>query len=149
MQVLAGRVMLGVGIFNALSAVIGGVLLVIGGLVGGSGGMGIPVSVLNGTAFASFLWPGVILLIVVGGTQVLAVVLQLTRAEWAPFAGAVAGFGLAIWVFVEVALLPGFSFLQGIYFGTAVAQLSLLSVWLGVVPVHVVKARKAPRTGVS
>jgi nucleotide-binding universal stress UspA family protein len=133
-RVVARRAVLGVGIFNALSAVAGGVLLIIGGLVGGSGGMGIPESVLDGTPFASFLWPGVILLIVVGGTQVAAVVLQLARAEWAPFAVAVAGFGLAIWMFVEVAMLPGFSFWQGIYFGTAVAQLALLTGWLGAVP---------------
>jgi hypothetical protein len=140
-QLVWRRVLLGVGVFNALSALAGGVLLVVGGFTNGSGGMGIPLSVLDGTPFDSFLWPGVILAVVVGGTQGLAVLLQLARDQWAPVAAAVAGFGLLIWMFAEVAMLPGFNVLQGIYFGTGVLQLAVLTAALGVLPEAVRRPR--------
>ncbi|HEY0248048.1 MAG TPA: hypothetical protein VGC45_07275 [Gryllotalpicola sp.] len=136
------RAQLGVAAFTALSAVVGGILLVIGGLTGGSGGMSIPLSVLSGTPFRSFLWPGVILVLVVGGTQVLAVVLQLRRSAWTAAAMAVAGFALVIWMFAEVALLPGIDALQVFYFALGVAQLVLLAAVLGVLPQIAVRPRR-------
>lgn len=143
LQLIARRVLLGVGVLNALSALAGGILLIIGGVTTGSGGMGIPLSVLDGTPFDSFLWPGVILAVVVGGTQALAVILQLMRAEWAPFAAAVAGFALVIWMFVEVALLPGIGYLQLVYFGAGILQLALLTAMLGVLPAASARTRGA------
>jgi hypothetical protein len=140
-QLLARRVLLGVGVFNALSALVGGALLIIGGFTGGSGGMGIPLSVLDDTPFTTFLWPGVILAVVVGGTQVLAVALQILRDDLARLAAAVAGFALVIWMFVEVALLPGINVLQVIYFGTGALQLALLTAALGVLPAAAESAR--------
>jgi hypothetical protein len=125
---LGARVLLWVGVFNALSAVAGGAPLIVRP---DGGAMGMPLSMLAGSPFGSFLWPGILLVVVVGGTQVLAVVAQLRRAAWAAAAAAVAAFGLAIWIFVEVVLLGGFSVLYAIYFATALLQLAALLVALG------------------
>ncbi|WP_344755009.1 hypothetical protein [Gryllotalpicola koreensis] len=124
----AARVLLVVGIFNALSAFAGGVPLI--ARPDGTA-MGMPLSMLDGTPFSSFLWPGVVLFVVVGGTQALAVAAQLRRRTWAAAAAAVGGFGLAIWIFVEVLLLGGFTVLYVLYFGTALLQLAALLVSLG------------------
>ena len=126
---MAARVLLVIGVFNAVSAFGGGVPLII--RPDGTA-MSMPVSLLDGTPFASFLWPGIVLFVVVGGTQTLAVVAQLRRSRWAAPAAAVAGFGLAIWIFVEVLLLGGFTVLYVLYFATALLQLAALLVTLGV-----------------
>ncbi|MGA1837676.1 hypothetical protein VD659_12175 [Herbiconiux sp. 11R-BC] len=115
-----------VAAFNALSAIGGGIGLI------ATNGMGAPVSWLDGTAFDSYLVPGLVLLVVVGGTQLLALVLQWRHQRFALVASVVAGFGIVIWIHVEVALLPGYSFLQTLYFATGLLQLALVLVQLGV-----------------
>jgi hypothetical protein len=135
---IARGVLLVVGVFNAVSAFGGGALLI---ARPDGGAMGMPLSMLDGTPFTSFLWPGLVLFVVVGGTQALAVVLQLRRSSWTATAAAVAGCGLAIWIFVEVLLLGGFSVLYVVYFATALLQLVALLVTLGVLPGARARAR--------
>jgi hypothetical protein len=117
-----------VGWFNLVSAVGGALGLIF------ANGMGMPLTWLDGTPFGSFLVPGLILLLVVGGTQANAVLLQHLRHPWYLAAAAVAGFGMVIWIFVEVAILPGYSVLHTIYFSTGVLQLIGVLLCLGVVP---------------
>jgi len=124
-----------VGWFNLVSAVGGGVGLVV------ANGMGMPQSWLEGTPFDSFVMPGLILVLVVGGTQALAVLLQHRRHPWWPAAAGVAGFGLVIWVYVEVALLPVYSFLHTLYLTTGVLQLVFLLLCLGILPAGRAAAR--------
>ncbi|MCU1479414.1 MAG: hypothetical protein JWQ19_200 [Subtercola sp.] len=61
-----------------------------------------PVGYLADTPFGSYLIPGLILGIIVGGTQLAgAVSLQTMRAQsllWC----AVGGFGMMVWIFVEL-----------------------------------------------
>ena len=124
-----------VGWFILVSAVGGGVGLILGN------GMGMPLSWLDGTPFDSFVIPGLVLLLVVGGTQALAVLLQHRRHPWWPAAAGVAGFGMVIWVYVEVALLPVYSFLHTLYLTTGVLQLVFLLLCLGILPAGRAAAR--------
>jgi len=117
-----------VGWFNLVSALGGGIGLVV------ANGMGMPRSWLDGTPFGSFVIPGFILLVIVGGTQAVAVLGQHRRRPWFFAAAGVAGFGMVIWVYVEVALLPVYSFLHTLYFTTGVLQLVFLVLCLGILP---------------
>lgn len=116
-----------VTLFNALSAVISGIALLL------TGGLGMPTAFLTGSVFASFTWPGVILVVIVGGTQTLAAVWLIRRRESALLWSAVAGFGMLIWIFVEVLVIPDSSWLQVTYFATGSAQLALTFALLGIV----------------
>ena len=115
-----------VTVFNALSAIAGGVAIIT------TGGIGMPAAFLENSLFPSFTWPGLILLIVVGGTQGLAAVLLILRRESALLWAAVAGFGMLIWIFAETGLIRGWSWLQMLYFATGTAQLVLVLAMLGV-----------------
>ena len=121
--------------FNTLSAVAGGVGLLI------PGSMGMPVSMIRNSPFGSFLWPGLILLVIVGGTQGLALIAVWRRRGTALFWPTIAGFGLLIWIFVEVGFMETFA-IHIVYFVTALAQLSLVVALLGVVPRIVAPAAK-------
>jgi len=122
----ARRALIVVTLFNAVSAIAGGVAILTGWLV-------MPASMLANGPFASFLWPGVILLVVVGGTQGFASVFLLMRRGSALLWSAVAGFGMIIWIFVETGIIAGISWLQVIYFATGTTQLILVLALLGVV----------------
>lgn len=114
-----------------LSAVAGGLALVIGAVTSSpSGGIVPDTTYLIGSPFASYLVPGVLLALVVGGTHILAMLLVGRSAPAGPFAGAVAGFGLLIWIFVQMMFVP-FSVLQAVYFAAGLAELGLVLLGLG------------------
>lgn len=115
-----------VSIFNALSAIAGGIAML------ATSGMGMPSSMLAGSPFTSFIWPGLILLVVVGGSQTLAACLLLKRRPSELLWSGVAGFGLMIWIFIETGIIQGLSWLQVIYFATGALQLILVLALLGV-----------------
>lgn len=115
-----------VTMFNALSALAGGIAIL------ATGGLGMPSSMLDGSPFSGFIWPGVILLVVIGGSQVVATVLLLGRHPSALLWSAVSGFGMVIWIFVETGIIRGFSWLQAVYFATGILQLVLVLALLGV-----------------
>jgi hypothetical protein len=112
--------------FNALSALAGGIAMLTGVLV-------MPLAMLDGGPFSSFTWPGIFLLVVVGGTQSVATVLLIWRREAALVWTAIAGAGMIIWIFIETIIIAGGSFLQALYFATGMAQLVLVIALLGVV----------------
>jgi hypothetical protein len=113
--------------FNLLSALLGMLGLTIGFLP-------IPLDWLEGSGFTSYVWPGVILGLVVGGAQALALVAQYGRLRLAPGLHAAAGLVMIGWIFVEVAMLPGFGVLQAVYFGTGLVQTVLAILLLGAWP---------------
>ncbi len=114
-------------VFNALSAVAGGIAIL------ATNGLGMPLSMLKNGPFNSFTAPGIILLVVVGGSQVVSGVLLLMRKESAYVWTSIAGFGIVIWIFVEVAIIEATAWLQVLYFSTGLAQLIAVVVLLGVV----------------
>jgi len=108
--------------FVALGALPCGVLLMI--YPDGSA-LKIPLSMLRGSPFASFFWPGLILFAVNGIGQAMAAVLSFRRHRFCGLAGAVMGLGLMIWIFVQVSLIGGGHWLQYLYFALGTAEVSL------------------------
>ena len=115
-------------IFGALSSFGGAVFAI------AFNGAGVPREYLAGSPFDSFLVPGLILGVIVGGTQLGATMALLTRHRWSLLVSAIAGFGMIIWIFVELAIILAYSFLQTLYFGLGTLELILVLVLLGIVP---------------
>ncbi|WP_104175693.1 hypothetical protein [Arthrobacter sp. Y81] len=121
-------------IFNAVSSFAGAVLAIF------FDGAGVPQEHLAGTWFPTFLVPGLILGVVLGGTHLAAAYALLTRRHWALLASAVAGFAMLIWIFTELAII-GYSWLQSLYFGFGAVELILVFALLGIAPAFVSPAR--------
>lgn len=114
--------------FNLLSALVGMVGLTAGG------GLGIPLEWLKGSVFTSYFWPGVILGIVVGGIQALALAAQYCRYRLAWGLHAAAGLTMMTWIFVEIAIMLVWSPLHRIYFATGLIQTTFAVLALGAWP---------------
>lgn len=120
------RTLVGLLLFGALSAAVGaGIALV-------ANGAGVPVAYLEDSPFSSYLVPGLILGVVVGGTQLCAAISLLVRGGRGMLLAAVAGFGMQIWIFAELAILREYSPLQTAYFALGALELILVLVRLGV-----------------
>jgi hypothetical protein len=131
---LVGRVQAGtyaalvvVSIFHALSAVGGGIGMVV------ADGLSMPKSLLANSPFSTFLVPGLILAVVVGGTQTMASVRLLQRRSSALLWSAVAGFGMVIWIIAEIGFINSFTWAQLIFVVTGLLQLVLVVGLLGIV----------------
>lgn len=116
-----------VAVFNALSALAGGIAIL------ATNGLGMPVSMLKHGPFTSFSVPALILVAVVGGTQAVSAVLVLLRRDSALAWSAIAGFGMVIWIFVEVGIIQATAWIHVLYFATGAVQLVLVIALLGVV----------------
>lgn len=90
--------------------------------------LNMPLSILKGSPFASFFWPGLILFAVIGLGHAAASVLSFRRRRFCGLAGAVMGLGLMIWIFMQASMIGGGHWLQYLYFalGTAEAALAVL-----------------------
>ena len=97
-------------------------------------GAGVPLEYLAHTPFSSYVVPGLVLGGIVGGTQVTAAVALLGRWRRALLYAAIAGFGMLIWIFVELALIRHYSWLQAVYFGLGGLELILVFALLGIAP---------------
>ena len=75
------------------------------------------------TGFDSFVVPGLILLFVVGGTNLIAGIAVLKRHRLAADLSAVAGLGLMIWFFTELYVFRDTHVVQIVYFAWSVAIL--------------------------
>lgn len=102
------RTLLGLLLFNVVSAVGGGLALML---------EWIPeqASWVRETDFESNYFPGVILLAVVGGSSVVAAVAMFKDSDGWPLAAIVAGTIMVFWIVGEVASIRAFHFLQVIY----------------------------------
>jgi hypothetical protein len=111
--------------FGVVSAVSGGILGVF------ANGAGVPLSYLQHTPFASYLIPGLVLGVVVGGTQLTAAILLHRAHPYGLPAAAAAGFGMIIWIFVELAVISEYSPLQAVYLAVGVSEVLLVLAALG------------------
>ena len=111
------RTVVGLHLFNAVSAVGGGIALVVGGL-------GVPTDLLRHTPFESFVVPGLFLAVVIGGTALLGAIAVLAHWRRAPAASAAAGAVMVGWIAGETVLVEGFSWLQGLYLLTGAIALA-------------------------
>jgi hypothetical protein len=124
-----GKVLMGLLLFNSVSAIGGGVALMTGL---------IPEQKewVEHTDFASLYFPGVILMAIVGGSSAIASVGLAKRTEGWEMSAIVAGIIMLFWILGEVASIRGFHFLQIIYFVTGA-----LVVW------YTPRASGSPRAG--
>ena len=121
--------------FVAVTAFAGGLALIVGALMPDlSMVVTPPVEYLEGSAFSSYLVPGLVLALVLGGIHAIAFVLLSRRRPSALLAGATAGYAALIWIFVQMMLIP-FSFLQAAYFIAGAVELGLVMLLLGLLPV--------------
>ena len=100
--------------FIAITATFSGILMITnpdGGI------LNLPLSLLDGTPFKNFLIPGIILTIVVGGVNLLAVFYNIqrhaNRYNWA-MAG---GFVVCGWIFAQMILIHAAHWLHFLYLG--------------------------------
>jgi len=108
--------------FIGIGAVISGALLI----VRPDGHyLQIPLDMLKNSPFRNFLIPGIILFLVNGVGNITSAVLCFRIQRIAGFAGLFFGFGLIIWLFVQVSLVGGGHWLQYLYFVLGIIQLLL------------------------
>lgn len=89
----------GVDVFEALSAVVGAVGLVVGY-------MNIPLSVLSGTPFTDFTVPALLLGFVVGGSALVAGVIAVLRLRRLDALASAAAGGITVgWLGIEIAMI--------------------------------------------
>jgi hypothetical protein len=127
-------------VFGALSALLGAVLAI------AANGAGVPLEYLKNSPFSSYFVPGLILGVVVGGTQLAAAIALLAKRGIALLLSAVAGFGMLIWIFVELAMIQHYSWLQGAYFILGGLELILVFALLGIGPALVNPLRESHAT---
>lgn len=105
------QVLLGLLLFNGLSATGGGLALMTDWIPE-------QASWVRDTDFPSNYFPGVILMAVVGGSSLIAATALLKRSDGWQLASIVAGTIMVFWIIGEVASIGGFHFLQVIYLVT-------------------------------
>lgn len=111
-------ILLLIQLFVGITALVCGLGLMVNGL-------GIPREQLQGTPFDSFVIPGLILAIVVGGSLIAAAWMTWRRSSLASRASLIAGCILLGWIMVEATMIDDGRVLQVI-----VCVLALLVIWL-------------------
>jgi len=91
--------------------------------------LGIPHEWIASSPFASFLVPGITLLVMNGFGQLGAAVLIWRREPMAPWATGALGVGLMVWIIVQVTMIP-FSILQPVMFAIGAAEGVVALFWL-------------------
>lgn len=106
-------------LIQGISAGIGGEELI------RTNGMGIPKEWLANSPFESFIIPGMILGFIVGGTSIVASWRLYKNHKHQFETAAVAGFGIQIWIFVQIYMIRQTSILQALYFASGTIILAL------------------------
>ncbi|WP_188241614.1 MULTISPECIES: hypothetical protein [Microbacterium] len=118
--------------FVAVTALAGGVALVLGSISPSLGTVLIPPGdYLSGSPFDSYALPGVALIALVAVPHGVAFFAVARHDGWAALLSAVAGFACLIWIFVQMIYIP-FSPLQAIYFVLGLLEIGLTLLRLGV-----------------
>ena len=105
------KALLGLLLFNGLTAVGGGLALMTDWIPE-------QASWVRDTDFPSNFFPGVILMAIVGGSSLIAAIALVKRSDGWQLTSIVAGVIMVIWIIGEVASIRGFHFLQVIYLVT-------------------------------
>ena len=90
--------------------------------------LGMPVKLLAGSPFRSFLVPGVILSTLIGVAPLMAAAITLRRAPVAPLAAVAVGVTLIGWVSVEMVVLAGLGSLAWAFYLVLGAFIAALGV---------------------
>lgn len=119
---LTAKLLLPLELFQGITAIGGGAMLALrpdGSLIR------MPIEWLRHSPFESYLIPGLVLAIVVGGSALVAAAFIVLRRSNAWFMSAVAGSGVVIWIVVQLAMTRMFHPLQIVYLVTGAAILIL------------------------
>lgn len=131
MPVFARKILLAVQAVIAVTSILGGGALIVGATVGENVFVqGLSADYLDGSPFSSYLVPGILLAVVVGGIHSTGYLMLKRRTRGSVLTAAVAGFALLIWIFVQMVFIP-FTVLQAIYFTAGLAEIGLVLVMLG------------------
>jgi len=84
-----------------------------------------PLEMLAGSPFRNYLIPGLILFLVNGVGNTVSAILCFRLNRFAGFTGMIFGFGLIIWIFVQVNMIGGGHWLQYLYFGLGILVLGV------------------------
>ena len=107
-----------------------------------SGDGGFPTQYLDRTPFSSAAIPGLILGLVVGGTQAAAAWSLIQRRRTSLLLSGIAGCAMVIWIFAELAMILQYSALQSMFLGVGLAEIVMVFALLGIEP-RVVASWKA------
>ena len=107
-----------------LLAVMGFTAATCGILLIATDGLGMSTTDLEHSPSHSFLFPGLLLSIVVGGSQISAAGLQRARSSISLLAVLGAGTALLGWILVEAVMVPNGRGLQAFIFAYAVAEIA-------------------------
>jgi hypothetical protein len=113
--------------FSFISALAGGVEL----LAWPNGNDVVPRTLLANTPFASFLVPGLLLGIVIGGTSLACAILVWRRSRAAIDATVLAGGALTVWIVAEAGMMREVHWLHGIFgvLGATLLGLGVREAW--------------------
>ena len=119
------RATIGLALFSAVTAIAGGTELVIWR----QGNRYVPIALLEKTPFQTFLIPGLLLGLLVGGASLWCAILAWRRSTYAIDGTLFAGATLALWIVSEVALLRSIHPLHVFFgiLGLAILLLGLLA----------------------
>jgi hypothetical protein len=104
--------------FLALNAFAGGYYAI-------GGAKDVPMEWLHGSAFSTYFIPGVVLLVLVGGSAALAAIALFAGRESSFALGKVAGWILVFWMLAQLAIIGFVSWLQPAVVLLAIAILTL------------------------
>jgi hypothetical protein len=99
-----GRLAIVLEIFLGIGALLGGIQFI---LAPDGHLLGVPVSMLTGTPFHSFLVPGLLLFTLVGLGPIVAAALTARRRAAGPLAAFAVGLTLMVWITVEMVIFAG------------------------------------------
>jgi hypothetical protein len=118
-------------LFVAAGAIFGGIGLIL------EADLGMDLALLDGTPFSSYVVPGYILLLAVGGSNLVAGILLLIDHEQAPSFAFLAGAVLTAWIAVQVVMIGMMSFLQPAFFTFGLMTMGFAyRYWLEVEAIH-------------
>jgi len=113
------RALLSLALFSAGSALGGGIAMLVGGIE-------FPLEWLDGSMFANYTVPAIVLAANVGGSQMIAAAAMIRREPWRLETVVVAGVIMMGWIVVEIAIVGSESglmrTLQIIYFVLGLAE---------------------------
>lgn len=98
---------------------------VAGGYYALSGAENVPLEWLEGSPFPDYTVPGIVLLVVVGGSAALAAVAVFATLRFDHLAALTAGAILMVWIGVQVSVIGSVSWLQPAMVAVAITIISL------------------------
>lgn len=114
-------------LFNVLSCVGGFTYIVL------AGAPEMPVAeMMRPGTFENLTIPGWILLVIVGGTHLIAAIALLRRTPRAALWSAISGFTMVIWIYVEVVLMTGTNWMHHLWGVLGLAEIGCTLALLGV-----------------